>query len=1800
MGGVDPSADRAAYFGRPAQREGEREADRAADAVMTAPDVRPAPPQISSRHKNTEEEQRGGVPLTPSSRTFFEQRFARDFSGVRVHQGADASRAARSLEARAFTAGNDVYFAEGQYSPNTDGGRRLLAHELAHVVQQPGQVMRTEDGVPEVPSSVPAVLSSWPATLIVEDAIAPDENQSTKSTFLESLRAPIIVMVDQELAGTAWSARDCPWIGHYIDTFRNRPVDALHRQLRYHLEAPIPASIAELRSRIVERMRLGLREWRESGRPPRILNDIPAVRLLSEVGAMAMSPLSAALALLRKGEPGAGAGPEHSRALWNLAPGAPLEGSLRGRMEGTFGTSLAEVRVHTDASGGALAREQNAQAVAIGSHVAFAPGKFSPGTMRGDALIAHELAHTLQQRGGVNTANSSALERDADRGAAAALLGRSANVGRWGGLSLQRCPPERNIPEAVETEDIADVADHAPPPRPAALPEYVAPEPAAARAPTVAMRLSGEDASARTAAIEELRALPDDRRSWRLVLIATGSSYADTRGVAQAIVEAWLGSNPPFHDFVTELAAAPEGELGDLAIAALARAGQGGSVDLDNYRRVITARLEIVRRIQGELATKLEGLAGPVAGLLLFGGEEIDELTAAAASGDAAELSGIGIRASRLMQRFGMVQVEVAVMEENLAGATVGSELDRVLRERMTTILTHAGAMRSDADDAEFQALIAAIESAPAAFVTAMVDSVRNGLSEARTQLDELITSSRDSRTASGYRERVVDPVLPEIDRAIALLDIARAGIADNPAAVYEYLTQIGESMVSLQERVMYASLSLDAAIRAYALMDPGPGMAMSSRRSATGEPPPLDLFAPMEQGNMLDTWLSYAESFETFATERDRNPEAVRERFEALIAGREGAASAFEIWHARRVAEWTIAIQTTRFEVDALLILLSITPARGVGVGFRAFMGWLLGRAAASIAARFLISAAAIGLEATAFHFTHEALRTLAYGEEFWDEDFTTNWAMNVALFGAMSVSNAVYSRMTANVLRAGGTGATVARAGSLALEFGILQSFGVIANRIHTGDWVLPDNPQFWAMAMHNVAFMGALHVGGNAVRPINEAIGGRILRPFLRSFNARASTLNGRIAEWVRAPRANFEEAGQIIRLSKSLNTERANLARMMRETMPESFRQEDLTYVLDMVSTLDVIANRSLFDASIGLRPHETAPNVFYFEGELSNVSMEFEARGYTVLESSTSGRLRLQEPGGTVIELLQLGETARDLPSSIALDRTTRAELEAELIRLGDPARSTRRLSDDALVARHQEVQRGGVRGDIYELSPTAVIDEAARMEMLQTLATDYATGGAPIPGTRFGGTSNPAIASRLVVPLEAGRGDATAIVTVRLRNITGGGAHGSATGPARVTVRRRPDGQWTVDVEIDPRLSRADAESVLRHEIGEAARIMRRLGGETSLTGAALRAAIEQQQRASLMREGATSIEMSSHDIEAVLELGRLFAAYRADPTPAREAQVTAMLLRMGFHHRRLGFNERRTAIVDHLPIALGNDLTIYVDAWYNARSTMVPLEAASRTTRYAEILQYTAALAGLRGAASPAARRPHESMLDRIQALARAAYNEPQLTRERLLEEGYPEADIARVLREAGSGNPYRNLHAELESLIELRGAVTPGAGFGERLTTDAVTQITTGGRAEGASFDTIWSRLQAALTAGRLRSLTPSISPTGGSMNESIRLTWVFSDNSTFNIDLPGVNAQRSAGYEINRRMHGNFETAAVSGGPTHHLTETGITVPADTMPAHLLILLDSSFQARATEWGLVYSYNRFPLDR
>jgi outer membrane protein OmpA-like peptidoglycan-associated protein len=124
-----------------------------------------------------------GMPLDGATRAFMEPRFGYDFSHVRVHADSAAAQSTRDVSALAFTVGNHIAFAAGQYSPGSAASNRLLAHELAHVVQQGGATSRLEgsehtgaDIKGKVGSQVSRVLqrAGDPAALPIPFACPPD------------------------------------------------------------------------------------------------------------------------------------------------------------------------------------------------------------------------------------------------------------------------------------------------------------------------------------------------------------------------------------------------------------------------------------------------------------------------------------------------------------------------------------------------------------------------------------------------------------------------------------------------------------------------------------------------------------------------------------------------------------------------------------------------------------------------------------------------------------------------------------------------------------------------------------------------------------------------------------------------------------------------------------------------------------------------------------------------------------------------------------------------------------------------------------------------------------------------------------------------------------------------------------------------------------------------------------------------------------------------------------------------------------------------------------------------------------------------------------------------------------------------------------------------------------------------------------------------------------------------------------------------------------------------------------------
>lgn len=191
----------------------EQEADRVADQVMATSrhsEVNTAPPRIqrftgqASESLNTAPASvdrvlaSPGRPLEPVLRQDMEQRFGYDFSRVRVHTDSAAEKSARDVNANAYNVGHNIVFDSGRFAPGTHGGRRLLAHELTHVVQQSssnGILADYNNGKRDLVPSVPQA----GRMMIQRQAIESDTNKD-KQIDVSQLKYAC-VFVGQDLYG---------------------------------------------------------------------------------------------------------------------------------------------------------------------------------------------------------------------------------------------------------------------------------------------------------------------------------------------------------------------------------------------------------------------------------------------------------------------------------------------------------------------------------------------------------------------------------------------------------------------------------------------------------------------------------------------------------------------------------------------------------------------------------------------------------------------------------------------------------------------------------------------------------------------------------------------------------------------------------------------------------------------------------------------------------------------------------------------------------------------------------------------------------------------------------------------------------------------------------------------------------------------------------------------------------------------------------------------------------------------------------------------------------------------------------------------------------------------------------------------------------------------------------------------------------------------------------------------------------------------------------------------------------------
>jgi outer membrane protein OmpA-like peptidoglycan-associated protein len=216
----------------------EQEADRVADQVMAAPAhsiVGGTPPRIQHFTGQTDGQadiaaptsvdhvlSSPGRPLDPALQQDMGQRFGRDFSRVRVHTDAAAARSARDVNSNAYTVGHNVVFGAGQFEPGSVVGKRLLAHELVHTVQQNAsqqinRIQRQAD-ITQFPGGLPCI----PTT---------DPGHPSGLDFLFNLSASTLTPTDQSAIASfasSWisgGAKDEIFVDGYASTDGPQPLN---------------------------------------------------------------------------------------------------------------------------------------------------------------------------------------------------------------------------------------------------------------------------------------------------------------------------------------------------------------------------------------------------------------------------------------------------------------------------------------------------------------------------------------------------------------------------------------------------------------------------------------------------------------------------------------------------------------------------------------------------------------------------------------------------------------------------------------------------------------------------------------------------------------------------------------------------------------------------------------------------------------------------------------------------------------------------------------------------------------------------------------------------------------------------------------------------------------------------------------------------------------------------------------------------------------------------------------------------------------------------------------------------------------------------------------------------------------------------------------------------------------------------------------------------------------------------------------------------------------------------------------
>lgn len=316
---------------------------------------------------------------------------------------------------------------------------------------------------PSIMEQISAINGATSELIVDDGANEVRPGQMRKGEFIDELRVAICEAADAELAAVGRSTAGCPYVEYWLGYYRTRTARQAETALRrYAPEAAASANARDYIPFVTQRVRQAVAGWAITGQ---VTGVPPEVSVLVQ---NAMNGIGGIFAKAREGGLRDSGDPEQIRS--QLGAGSALDTGVRSRMESAFGHDFSNVRVHSDNAAAAQSSHLNARAFTIGNDVAFGAGEYNPGSLIGDALLAHELAHVVQQGGASQSqplmkggSGYNELEEDADHaavGAIASIWGGAKGVAAVAaanavpamrsGLRLQRCP--RNpCPTGIKT-----------------------------------------------------------------------------------------------------------------------------------------------------------------------------------------------------------------------------------------------------------------------------------------------------------------------------------------------------------------------------------------------------------------------------------------------------------------------------------------------------------------------------------------------------------------------------------------------------------------------------------------------------------------------------------------------------------------------------------------------------------------------------------------------------------------------------------------------------------------------------------------------------------------------------------------------------------------------------------------------------------------------------------------------------------------------------------------------------------------------------------------------------------------------------------------------------------------------------------------------------------------------------------------------------------------------------------------------------------------------------------------------------